>query len=261
MGLFGKKEETSGEVTAVEKSDEIVLKDELEGEVEKLQKEFRVKHEEIKEHEKKLQSVKEEYDSTVSELMEIKKETNQKLMELDVVKREYRDIKQKIEGADEYHQKNEKLIDELEKTESTLKNTKQELEKSTKEDNKIKEKISEEESILNEIETKKIQTQQELEEITARLYNARKEQVISDNATIFSTKEKKFIEQQIGETQETKGIIEAASVVTASLKSKLSMAEKELEAIQQLLAKERKEHTLTKAKLEKLQGKTSKEKS
>ena len=261
MGLFGKKEETSGRVTTVEKSDEVILKDELEGEVEKLQNEFRVKHEEIKEHEKKLQSVKEEYDSTVTELMEIKKETNQKLMELDVVKREYRDIKQKIEGADEYRQKNVKLIDDLEKIESDIKNNKQELEKSTKEDNEIKEKISEEKSILTEVETKKLQAQKELEEITSRLYNAKKEQVTSDNETIFSSKEKKFIQQQIGGNQETKGIIEAASVVTASLKSKLSMAEKELEAIQQLLAKERKEHTLTKTKLEKLQGKNSKNKS
>ena len=46
----------------------------------------------------------------------------------------------------------------------------------------------------------------------------------------FQVKKKISLEQQIGGKQETKGIIEAASVVTASLKSKLSMAEKELEA-------------------------------
>ena len=48
MGLFGKKEEAIIGVTSVEKSDESILKDELEGEVEKLQKEFRAKQEEIK---------------------------------------------------------------------------------------------------------------------------------------------------------------------------------------------------------------------
>ncbi len=252
MGLFGKKEEVVTGETAGDKSDESILKDELEGEVEKLQKEFRAKQEEIREHEKKLQAVKVEYDSTVTELMEVKKETNQKLMDLDVVKREYRDIKQKIEGADEYNQKNKKLIDELEKSQTSLKNAKQELEKSTKEDNEIKEKISEGKNILHEIKMQEVQTQKELEEITSRLYNAKHEQVISDDGSIFSSKEKDFIEQQIGGKQEIKGVIEAASVVTASLKSKLSMAEKELEAIQQLLAKERHEHSLTKEKLEKL---------
>ena len=58
----------------------------------------------------------------------------------------------------------------------------------------------------------------------------------------------------------TKGIIEAASVVTASLKSKLNMAQKELETVQQLLEKERKEHVITKEKLRKIQDKRSKNK-
>ena len=48
MGLFGKK----GEVTAVEKTDEVILKEELDSEVEKLQIEFRAKQEKISEHEK-----------------------------------------------------------------------------------------------------------------------------------------------------------------------------------------------------------------
>ena len=78
MGLFGKKKEEFEEIITDEKSEEIILKEELEVEVEKLQKEFRAKQEEIKENEQKLKSVKEEYDSTVTSLMEIKKETNQK---------------------------------------------------------------------------------------------------------------------------------------------------------------------------------------
>jgi hypothetical protein len=39
------------------------------------------------------------------------------------------------------------------------------------------------------------------------------------------------------------------------------MSQKELETVQQLLEKERKEHALTKEKLKKLQGKESKNKS
>ena len=89
--------------------------------------------------------------------------------------------------------------------------------------------------------------------------NVKQELETTENASIFSNKENDFIKEQMGKHQETtKGIIEAASVVAASLKSKLSMAEKELEAIQQLLEKERKEHLLTKERLEKLQDKESK---
>jgi chromosome segregation ATPase len=250
MGLFGNKKESMEEIT-IEKSEEVILKEELEAEVEKLQNEFRAKTEEIKEHGKNLQVVKEEYNSTVTNLMEIKKEINQKKMELDVVKREYRDTKQKIEGADEIYQKNKKLINELEKTETSLKNTNQELEESIKKDIEIKEMISEGQSILHEIKSQEIQTQKELEEITSRLYNAKQELGNSDNTSVFTDKEKEFIKDQIGGKQDTKSIIEAASAVTASLKSKLNMSQKELETVQLLLEKERKEHELTKEKLKK----------
>ena len=89
--------------------------------------------------------------------------------------------------------------------------------------------------------------------------NAKKELENTENSSILSNKEEEFIKGQIGKQQETtKGIIEAASVVTASIKSKLKMAEKELEAVQLLLEKERKEHLTTKEKLEKLQEEDSK---
>ncbi|MDH3618829.1 MAG: DNA repair protein, partial [Nitrosopumilus sp.] len=127
-------------------------------------------------------------------------------------------------------------------------------------DSEIKEKISEGQSILHEIKSQEIQTQKKLEEITSRLYNAQEELGDSGNTGIFTEKEKDFIKEQIGEKQDTKGIIEAASVVAASLKSKLSMAQKELETVQQLLEKERKEHELTKEKLNKIQNKESENK-
>ena len=105
MGLFGKKKEQSGEKTH-EKSEELILKEALETEVENLQKEFRSKQEEIESITKKLQSVKEEYDIATSNLMSIKKESNQKKMELDTIYLEYKDIKSKISNADEKFSKN-----------------------------------------------------------------------------------------------------------------------------------------------------------
>ncbi len=74
MGLFGNKKT---EETISEKSEEYVLKEELETEVENLQKEFREKQEENNKITQKIQTVKEEYDTTVSNLMLVKKESKQ----------------------------------------------------------------------------------------------------------------------------------------------------------------------------------------
>ena len=70
MGLFGKKKV---EETIDKKSEEYVLKEELESEVEKLQKEFREKEGEIANFTEKINSVKIEYDTTVTNLMLVKK--------------------------------------------------------------------------------------------------------------------------------------------------------------------------------------------
>ena len=82
MGFFGKKKI---EEPAPEKNEEAVLKEELEGEVEKLQKEFRGKQEELDNITQKIETVRKEYDITTSNIMSVKKELNQEKMELDIV--------------------------------------------------------------------------------------------------------------------------------------------------------------------------------
>ena len=98
MGFFGRKK--AGE-TISEKSEEYVLKEELETEVESIQNEFRTKQEELNDITQKIQAVKEEYNTSVSNLMSVKKELNQKKMEIDVVQREYKEIRDKIEGSEQ----------------------------------------------------------------------------------------------------------------------------------------------------------------
>ena len=253
MGLFGKKKEQVDEIVS-EKSEERVLKEALETEVENLQKEFRKKQEEIENITEKLHRVKEEYDIATSNLMSVKKESNQKKMELDTIYLEYKNVKLKISNADERLNKNKKSYDELDKVESNLTKMKQELEKITKEYDEIKEKIAEEQSSLHKIQIQQSQTQKELEEITSRLYNAKNLQDNLNETSVFTFKEREFIDET-RDKRETKSIIEAASVVVGSLKSKLSMAEKELETVQTLLEKERNEHIQTKNELERLKGK------
>jgi len=151
MGLFGKKKEEE-KISA--KSEEFVLKNELETEVENLQKEFRAKQEDLNHISEKIKAVKEEYDSTVSSLMLIKKEFNQKKMELDIAQREYREINEKIKNSKQI--KDSKAIDQFNKTDKELSNKMQELEEFTRKYDEIKEKVAQEQSTLHNIKKQQI---------------------------------------------------------------------------------------------------------
>ncbi|MFB5619958.1 MAG: DNA repair protein, partial [Nitrosopumilus sp.] len=126
MGFFGKKKAEETEDT----SEAIILKTELESEVENLQKEFREKQHELDNITQKITSVKEEYDSMVGNLMLVKKELNQKNMELDIIKREYRETKERNKKSELI--KDVELIDKFKVTEGEYSKIKEELEGFTK---------------------------------------------------------------------------------------------------------------------------------
>jgi chromosome segregation ATPase len=249
MGFFSKKKEE------VEKNSESVLKEELETEVENLQNEFRTKQEEITRITEKIQTVKEEYDTTVSNLMLIKKEFNQKKMELDVVQREYRETREKNKNAQKI--KDTKSINEFNKTENEFKKIKEELETMTKEHNKIKEEIVKGQSSLHGIRKQQVEVGKELDEANSRLYNAKDELDKKDqfqDTNILTPKEKKDIKGSNSNEKTNAGIIEAASVVVGSLKSKLTTTQKELEKMQGLLEEEREAHQKTRQELTKIKS-------
>jgi len=250
MGLFGNKKT---EETISKKNAEYVLKEELEIEVENLQKEFREKQEENNNIMQKIQTVKEEYDSTVSNLMAVKKELNQKKMELDVIQREHKIILERIKNSEQI--KDSKFIDEFNKTEKNLLKIKKEIDILAKEQKEIKEGIVKEQSNLHGIKKQQIESEKELDEANSRLYNANEELERKDHfqdTNILTSKEKEFIQGNETSQKSSAGIIEAASAIVGSLKSKLNMTQKELETVQLLLEKEREEHEKNKLELEKL---------
>jgi len=252
MGLFGKKK--VGEIIS-EKSEEYVLKEELETEVERIQNEFRIKQEELNGITQKIQTVKEEYDSIVTNLMLVKKELNQKKMELDMTQLEYKKIRDKIKNSEQI--KDSKSISGFNKTEENFTKIKQKLEEITEEYGHIKKQVSEGQSTIHNIKKQQIEYEKELDEARSRLYNAKEELEKKDHfqdTNVLTPKERKFIQGESSNQKSSAGIIEAASAVVGSLKSKLNMAQKELEAIQLLLEKERKEHEETKQKLEKFKA-------
>ena len=81
MGLFGKKEKGVSK-----NSEEYLLKEGLDDEIEKLQENFRMKQDEYKTKQdeldnilQRIQTVKEEYNVAINSIMEVKKELNQKI--------------------------------------------------------------------------------------------------------------------------------------------------------------------------------------
>ena len=252
MGFFGKKKKVE-----IEKNNESILEEELETGVESLQNEFRTKQEEMSEITEKIQSVKEEYDTTVSNLMSIKKEFNQKKMELDIVQREYRETREKKKNAQQI--KDTKSINEFNKTEKDFKKIKEELDEMIKEHKEVKEQIVKGQSTLHGIRKQQIEVGKELDEASSRLYNAKQELDKKDNfqdTSILTPKEKKDMKVDNANEKSNAGIIEAASVVVGSLKSKLNITQKELEQIQGLLEEEREAHKKTRQELMKIKSST-----
>jgi len=252
MGFFGKKKKVE-----IEKNNESILKEELETGVESLQNEFRTKQEEMTTITEKIQSVKEEYDTTVSNLMSIKKEFNQKKMELDIVQREYRETREKNKNAQQI--KDTKSINEFNKTEKDFKKIKEELDEMIKEHKEVKEQIVKGQSTLHGIRKQQIEVGKELDEASSRLYNAKQELDKKDNfqdTSILTPKEKKDMKVDNANEKSNAGIIEAASVVVGSLKSKLNITQKELEQIQGLLEEEREAHKKTRQELMKIKSST-----
>ena len=253
MGFFGKKKEVE-----IEENNESILKEELETEVEGLQNEFRIKQEEITKITEKIQTVKEEYDTTVTNLMLIKKEFNQKKMELDIVQREHRETREKIKNAQQI--KDTKTIDEFNKTENNFKKIKEELDKITKEHKQMKEEITKGQTTLHGIRKQQVEVGKELDEANSRLYNAKQELGEKENfqdTSILTPKEKKEITGNNPIEKNNASVIEAASIVVGSLKSKLSTAQKELEGIQGLLEEEREAHKKTRQELIKIKSSTN----
>jgi len=134
---------------------------------------------------------------------------------------------------------------------------KQELEKVRKEYEGINEQILQKQSLLHSVKNQQIEYEKELDEARSRLYNAKEELEKKDyfqDTSILSKKEKEFIQGDNSNQKSTAGIIEAASAVVGSLKSKLNITQKELESLQSILEKEREEHEKIKLELEKLKA-------
>lgn len=245
MGFFSKKKDTSDE------NADVPAKTELDEKIKELQNQLKEKQTELDEVTQRITTVKEEYDSTVGSLMLVKKELNQKKMELDIIQREYRETREKAKKAESI--KDSKSVEIFNKTQGDHLKIKEELVEFTKKQDHIKEELEKDQVILQNIKKQKAEVEKELVEANSRLYNAKKELDEKDtfeDASVLTTSEKEFIGVDAKTQKSSAGIIEAASAVVGSLKSKLNNTLKELDTVQSLLKKERVEHEKTKRNLE-----------
>ena len=110
------------------------------------------------------------------------------------------------------------------------------------------------------IRKQQVDAEKELEEANSRLYNAKEELDKKDefqDTGVLTPKEKEFIQGGAEKGNGSARVIEAASAVVGSLKSRLGTTQKELDAVQNLLEKERQAHAATRKELNKLKSSES----
>ena len=124
----------------------------------------------------------------------------------------------------------------------------------------IKEGITKGQTTLQGLRKQQIEVGKELDEANSRLNNAKEKLNKKDqlqDTRVLTPKEKKDTKEENSSKKTNAGIIEAASIVVGSLKSKLTTTQKELEEIQVLLEEEREAHKKTREELMKIKSKTN----
>ena len=198
----------------------------------------------------KLDKVKKEYDAAVSDLMSVKRETNEERNHITSMERQQRVVKSKLEDLERrYKQDMQSKSSDMEKMQVQLRQGRNDVELCRREHEKIQEEIAAAQSKLTEVSMRRIKAEDQYQETlkkideTDGLPEAVRETSAEDTGADGSG---------AAGGDAPKNVIEAASAVVASMKAKLGMAEKELDAVKRLLSMERAEHEKTKRDLDDL---------
>ncbi len=134
-----------------------------------------------------------------------------------------------------------------------LSGIKEEVRKAREEREKAREQAEQERKTLSTVKREQMKAREELEETNAMLYNAKEDmdkKTKVQGTGPLTVREKEFIHGGSTDQRGSAGIIEAASAVVSSLKSKLKAAQDKIDSAQALLEEEREKHKKTKQKLE-----------
>ena len=214
--------------------------------------------------------IKEELDGITDRYNEAVKKNQEVTENYNKIAKGYEDIIRKNEKvAKEYNRtikKHDKVVKEHDNNKKIYNEIKEQIKQETKRLANIKQQQQEQEqqqqAQINTDQDKtdsESQITQQNEEInpeeSSKVGKTKedKEESKSDKSSDDKTVTKKSEKDAVLDSQNSSaGIIKAAGIVVRSLKTKLSLAQKELETLQAVLKKEREAHARTKAKLKKL---------
>lgn len=233
--LFGKKEKQVQEPKDARK-------DEIESRLEDIRGSILEKTRQLEETASRLAEVKKEYDCAVSDLMAVKKEANEEKNTVESLQRQQRVARTRIKEAQDRYKQEAGKITEIEKASARLQQIKNDIALGAKNREDIQKEIAYAQAKLSDTDTRRVGAEDQYQAILEKINGAK--------STLHKTQPA---------PQKTDGspknIVEAASTVVASMRTKLDAAQKETEVVKQMLAKEREEHKLTKDKLDKIKSK------
>ena len=263
MGLFkrSKKEEESNDFLVKKeehdkqieseivdvKSKEDIHKEQAQNEINYLIKEVQNKTEEFNSVSQKLDSVKEEYDDVVRKLMLSKKEMHEQKKEFEELSIKIGIAKSNFASADAEISKKKSIVEDLQNANLELTSIRSQIAKYREEFEKLKSNPNDIQTKLNELRKKHVDADTELQRTKKILDSTKKELDILKIKSALGQKEL----VNVGKNKPSKNVIEAASAVVASINTKYFAAQKEIDALKQLLEKLREENNALNKKLEK----------
>ena len=241
MGLFKKfrkedEKENIGNSQGIESNIDIkttndIQKEQKENEIESLQNQLKEKNERLNMILEKIQLSKKEYDEIIGKIIQTKKE-----LRLNTVHKSNSKTNDLLKSK---NQDNDRISKEISDSKITLRNIQDDITKNKEMNEELEQRINENKPFFSDSENQKKKIDEELEQRRKELEVLKKRS---------GEMKKADIKNQGG--NDSKSVVEAASQIVATTNKRLHDTMKELDAIRQLLDKERKAHAETKKKLQ-----------
>lgn len=259
MIFFGRRapkepEDSAGEAEAQEAG----------GELERIILEIGQKRGQLLEIEAKLKSVAGEYSTTVSELMSIRKEANEEKGHITSLQRQQKIMRTKVAELEGQMAEKEKIASQVQKTRILLSELDKKADEQKKALARMQQMTADETEKQKAVSLRRIQEDAQYRDLLKRVNllkagaDARRgpdapgrgggagaggRQMVKKDTTVAATY-----------GNDPRNVVEAASVVVASMKARLVRVQKELETVKRLLKDERLEHQKTRERLAKGSG-------
>ena len=206
------------------------------------------KKSEFTEVEGKLESVAREYSTTVSELMSVRKDANEERNNVASLQRQQKIMRTKIDDLQSQIEKKAEAASKVQSAQRRLERLERDMQECKKRYETMRQKADAEEQRQKTANLKRIQSEAYHQDLLRRIDLA-KAGSSNDNTKKDGAGGGDALAATGTADTDAKNVVEAASVVVASMKSKMILAQKELETVKRLLKEERMQHQKTQERL------------